>query len=85
MSFLVRRFLFFIFNFLFFIIILFCVLAVFVHGNINIFGNFGQFWRKMEWSSENENQGMQNEKATILINEIEIEEVGGWVVVHFLV
>jgi hypothetical protein len=28
---------------------------------------------------------MQNEKATILINEIEIEEVGGWVVVHFLV
>ncbi len=26
-----------------------------------------QFWKKMEWSSENENQGMQNEKATIFI------------------
>jgi hypothetical protein len=24
-----------------------------------------QFWRKMEWSIENENQGMQNEKTTI--------------------
>ncbi len=45
----------------------------------------GQFWRKMAWSSENENQGMQNEKVTIFINEIEIEEVEGWVVVHFLV
>jgi len=39
----------------------------------------------MEWSSENENQGMQNEKATIFISDIEIEEVEGWVVVHFLV
>jgi hypothetical protein len=28
---------------------------------------------------------MQNEKVTIFINEIEIEEVEGWVVVHFLV
>jgi hypothetical protein len=39
----------------------------------------------MEWSSENENQGMQNEKTTIFISEIEIEKVEGRVVVHFLI
>jgi hypothetical protein len=37
----------------------------------------------MEWSSENENRGMQNEKTTIFISEI--EKVEGWVVVHFLI